>query len=473
MVSKVTYPRTKNILLLLQLLGDTFFAFCGLTLAYLIRFKTPLRNVGVSDDQLSFEIYMPLVIFGVMFYILSLVFLKAYDSRILLRPRRTWSILFKASSWWLFLFLAISLVIKFEPSISRFFALISFVTILGMIGGWRTLFHFCVIRSRAVHDRLKQRILVIGWSKEAMQLVRAVNANPYHPYEIAGVVGDASSMQGSLASLPCAYLGGIDALENVINEETVHIALIAESRSSKEEFLRISSICERLYVKVTVVPSFFRIFLSNLRFQSISGVPVLGVGELPVASFLNAMLKRLMDIAGAVVGLALSAPLVLVMAVLLKRESPGPVFYKQVRVGRHGRPFTIYKIRSMRLDADQSGKWTQNNDPRRLKIGIFMREHNIDEVPQFWNVLKGDMSLVGPRPERPEFIATFEREIPHYNPRHEVRPGMTGWAQVNGLRGDTSLVDRISYDLYYIENWTIWFDIMIILMTLGPQKNAG
>jgi lipopolysaccharide/colanic/teichoic acid biosynthesis glycosyltransferase len=149
------------------------------------------------------------------------------------------------------------------------------------------------------------------------------------------------------------------------------------------------------------------------------------------------------------------------------------VIYRQVRTGRYGRPFTIYKLRSMRLNAEASGaQWAVSGDPRRLKVGAFMRENNLDELPQFWNVLVGDMSLVGPRPERPELIRKFEKEIPHYNPRHEVRPGITGWAQVNGLRGNTSLVERIKYDLYYIENWSLWFDLQILLLTFSRNKNA-
>jgi lipopolysaccharide/colanic/teichoic acid biosynthesis glycosyltransferase len=163
----------------------------------------------------------------------------------------------------------------------------------------------------------------------------------------------------------------------------------------------------------------------------------------------------------------------LVLTVLITRESPGSVIYRQVRTGRNGKPFTIYKLRSMRLDAERNGaQWAVANDDRRLKIGAFMREWNLDELPQFWNVLKGDMSLVGPRPERPELIEKFEHEIPHYNPRHTVRPGVTGWAQVNGLRGNTSLVERINYDLYYIENWSVSFDFQIMAKTFIGAKNA-
>jgi len=231
--------------------------------------------------------------------------------------------------------------------------------------------------------------------------------------------------------------------------------------------------CERLYVQFKIIPSFFQIFVSNLRMQTISGVPILGVEALPVTHVANQTAKRAIDILGGLVGFLGSLPIMAIMALIIKKQSPGPIIYSQVRTGLHGRPFTIYKLRSMRLDAEKTGaQWCVQDDPRRLPIGAFMRKWNIDELPQFWNVLKGDMSLVGPRPERPELIKKFEHEIPHYNPRHEVRPGITGWAQVNGLRGNTSLVDRIKYDLYYIENWSIWFDFQIMLLTFVKRDNA-
>jgi exopolysaccharide biosynthesis polyprenyl glycosylphosphotransferase len=208
--------------------------------------------------------------------------------------------------------------------------------------------------------------------------------------------------------------------------------------------------------------------------QTISGVPILGVETLVSQSLTNQLIKRSTDILGALVGLTLSLPLMVVLAALVKRESPGPAVYRQIRVGLHGKPFTIYKLRSMHLDAEtQSGaRWAQPQDPRRLKIGAFMREWNLDELPQFWNILIGDMSLVGPRPERPELIAQFAYVIPHYTPRHEMRPGLTGWAQVNGLRGNTSLTERIRYDLYYIENWSFWFDVQILVLTFSHRQNA-
>jgi lipopolysaccharide/colanic/teichoic acid biosynthesis glycosyltransferase len=179
------------------------------------------------------------------------------------------------------------------------------------------------------------------------------------------------------------------------------------------------------------------------------------------------------DIIGGIVGLLLSIPIIIVFGILVYHESPGPIFYTQNRSGRGGRVFKIYKLRSMRLNADAKGaQWAVQNDPRRLKIGEFMRKMNIDEVPQFWNVLKGDMSLVGPRPEMTELIANWKEEIIHYNARHFAKPGMTGYAQVNGMRGNCDLRERVRYDLFYLENWSLWLDFQILLKTFFVRTNA-
>jgi exopolysaccharide biosynthesis polyprenyl glycosylphosphotransferase len=223
------------------------------------------------------------------------------------------------------------------------------------------------------------------------------------------------------------------------------------------------------------VPSYFSILVSGLYLETLSGIPILGVSRLPLDRMFNRLVKRLIDIAGSIVGLILSAPLIAIFGGLVYLESPGPILYRQRRLGRNGKTFDMLKIRSMRLDAEKDGKigWSIKDDPRRLRVGTFMRKWNIDETPQFWNVLKGEMSLVGPRPERPELIRNFKHQIPHYNVRHTVKPGLTGWAQVNGLRGDTDLSQRINHDLYYVEHWNLLFDLQLMFLTLLRNKNAS
>jgi exopolysaccharide biosynthesis polyprenyl glycosylphosphotransferase len=245
----------------------------------------------------------------------------------------------------------------------------------------------------------------------------------------------------------------------------------------RADLARLVELCERSYVELKIIPSVFQIFVSGLRLQTFGRVPVLGVEDLALNKLFNRALKRGTDLIGSVIGLALSAPVVALFAVLIKRESPGgPIFFRQSRVGAGHRAFTLYKLRSMTPDAagrDDEQVSTQADDPRLLRIGGFMRRWNLDELPQFWNVLRGEMSLIGPRPERPHHVDQLAGAIPHYLPRHLVKPGMTGWAQVNGLRGGSSLERRIQHDIYYIENWSPWLDLQILLLTLVRWRDPG
>jgi exopolysaccharide biosynthesis polyprenyl glycosylphosphotransferase len=473
MRTKRTFPRTQNYLLTLVFLGDVFFSYCGLTLAYVLRVKSPLRDVGTSPVSLNFENYQPLLWLGTVFLLLTYSACKLYDASLLLRPHRASSIILRGSFTWFLVFLGFSLAFRFEPAISRIFAALSCVTSAITMVSWRYMFYHWISNS-SWRDRLTQRVVLIGWNPEAERLVEAIDKDDNHPYEVIGVVAtkpaDAANPRQFLGE---RLLGDFNNLENILKQHPVDIAAVSDLDLTSEQILETVHVCERLYVQFKIVPSFFQIFVSSLRMQTISGVPILGVEALPVTHVANQAVKRGVDILGGLVGFFGSLPIMVALAMIIKKQSPGPVIYRQVRTGLHGKTFTIYKLRSMRLDAEKTGaQWCVQDDPRRLPIGAFMRKWNLDELPQFWNVLKGDMSLVGPRPERPELIAKFEHEIPHYNPRHEVRPGITGWAQVNGLRGNTSLVDRIKYDLYYIENWSVWFDFQIMLLTFIKRENA-
>ncbi len=195
-------------------------------------------------------------------------------------------------------------------------------------------------------------------------------------------------------------------------------------------------------------------------------MPLFGLKESPMHG-MNLLIKRAFDIAFSVIILILISPILLIIAIVIKLDSKGPVIYAQERVGADGRQFIIYKFRSMRVDAEKDGPvWAKSNDHRCTKIGALLRRHNLDELPQFFNVVRGDMSLVGPRPERPYYVEKFKNGIPRYMARHRVKSGITGWAQVNGLRGDSSIEERVKYDLFYIENWNLLFDIKILIMTL-------
>ena len=339
--------------------------------------------------------------------------------------------------------------------------------------GWRYCF-YRLCRSEPIAKNMRQRIVFIGWNEETDKLANAIRQAPDHPYEIAGCL--AAPKNGFLIDPPpdIKQFGQFDQLNELLPSGNVNMVVLADLDFETQEITALANHCEKEYVQFKVIPSYFQILVSGLQLETISGVPILGVTELPLDRLTNRIIKRAVDVVGGLAGLMLAIPLILIFGGIVFLESPGAIFYRQVRTGRNGRDFKIIKIRSMRLDAETKGgaQWAQEGDPRRLKIGAFMREWNIDEVPQFWNVLKGEMSLVGPRPERPELIVNFKDDIPHYNARHASKPGITGWAQVNGLRGNTSLTERVRYDLYYLENWSLWLDFQIMLLTFFKRDNA-
>ena len=238
---------------------------------------------------------------------------------------------------------------------------------------------------------------------------------------------------------------------------------------------RLIGFCENNLISFRLVPDLFRILTSGVDIQDINGVPVMGTARYPLDFTSKRILKRLFDICGALLALIFCSPILLIVACIVKRSSPGPILYRQIRCGENGRAFSMLKFRTMRADAekeDDTPGWTTPDDPRRTGAGAFLRKWNLDELPQFWNVLKGDMSIVGPRPERPYFVEQFKDDIERYMKRHTFKPGITGWAQVHGLRGDTSIQDRLRFDLFYLENWSLALDFKIILKTVFSTENA-
>jgi len=227
-------------------------------------------------------------------------------------------------------------------------------------------------------------------------------------------------------------------------------------------------------IQFYIVPDIFNFLTSKVELTSVGGINLIGLQKFPLDNGLNRLLKRLLDLIGSLLALCLLSWLFALLAIIVKCSSRGPVFYRQLRCHEDGKEFMMYKFRTMVEGAENmSGPvWAEQRDNRCTRVGALMRSMNLDELPQVFNVLKGDMSLVGPRPERPHFISQFKVDIPRYMSRHSIKPGITGWAQVNGWRGNTSLEERVKYDLYYIENWSIWLDLKIIFMTFFSFKNA-
>jgi exopolysaccharide biosynthesis polyprenyl glycosylphosphotransferase len=453
--------------------GDAVVALASLLAAFWLRFDTPFRQFGVEAPGIILRSYTNYIIFGSASLLLVLAQKQMYEGSWLLHRRSPLKVVMVACLIWGAGFLGFSLFFKFQPSLSRVYVALATFTAMTGLYTWRLLF-FRYLRQETIVGKLRQRILVVGWTDYAQRLKELIEKDPSHPYEVVCCV---PTPEGTFQQEPPPGIQRIDgyhAIRRVLNTLALDIVLVAEVNVPMKDWEALASLCEKELVQFKVVPSFFSIFISGLHLETLSGIPILGVSRLPLDRMFNKLVKRVIDIVGATAGLLLCAPLMAIFGTLVYLESPGPILYRQRRLGRNGKTFSMLKIRSMRLDAEKDGKvgWSTKDDPRRLRIGAFIRKWNIDETPQFWNVLKGEMSLVGPRPERPELIRNFKHDIPHYHARHSVKPGITGWAQVNGLRGDTDLTQRISHDLYYVEHWNPLFDLQVMFLTFFKNKNA-
>ncbi len=329
-----------------------------------------------------------------------------------------------------------------------------------------------LIIGRAIHARIQwraqaqgvgdDRVLLVGAGEVGQMILQKIISNPKLGFQVMGLIDNSS--RRSVMGIP--IIGAIADIPRVIDEFAVDEVIIGLPESSHQEIVGIISLCEREKVGIRVFPDVFQIMASEVTIGDLGGLPLLTIRDVALQGW-RLTLKRVMDILLSGVGLIVISPMMLFIALLIKLDSPGAVFYSQERMGLDARPFRILKFRSMRQDAETQGPgWTTEDDPRRTKLGTFMRRFNIDELPQLFNVFVGDMSLVGPRPERPIYVEQFRQRIPRYMDRHREKAGMTGWAQVNGLRGDTSIAERTKYDLWYIENWSLTLDIKIILRTI-------
>ena len=321
----------------------------------------------------------------------------------------------------------------------------------------------------------QKHIVMIGYSRATEQYIDRVRANPEWGYIIRGILAD--NVQRGTQYKGIKVIGRTENLTIILPENKLDEIVITLGLAEYHKLEHIVGMCEKSGVHTKFVPDYNNIIPTKPYTEDLLGMPVINIRRVPLNNVLNALVKRCVDVFGAMVALLLFAPVMAVVAVIIKVTAPGPLIYSQERIGLQNKPFRMYKFRSMVVQDQSSEKkqWTVQNDPRVTPIGRFIRKTSIDELPQLINVLMGDMSLVGPRPERPQFVEQFKEEIPRYMIKHQVRPGLTGWAQVNGYRGDTSIRKRIEHDLYYIENWTLGFDLKILFLTFFKgfvNKNA-
>lgn len=330
----------------------------------------------------------------------------------------------------------------------------------GRVVAW---FLFALLLRRGV---AQERVLIIGAGEMARFIIQKIRNQPGWGYRMVGVATTTPVNFEAVESVP--VLGPADDIEHLIATYALTEVIFADPSISRKDLLDLVTRCDRSQVSIRVLPDTFELMSGGVTVSDFNGLPMFSIRDAALRG-INRTLKRVVDIVVSGMIVVMLSPGLLLLAIIVKLTSgPGPVFYSQERVGLDGRIFSVLKFRSMRQDAEaQSGPvWARKGDPRTTLLGGFMRRFSVDELPQFVNVLTGDMSIVGPRPERPHFVAQFSQAIPRYGDRHREKAGLTGWAQVNGLRGNTSIEERTAYDLWYVENWSLWLDFKIMLRTI-------
>ncbi|MBI3761468.1 MAG: undecaprenyl-phosphate glucose phosphotransferase [Chloroflexi bacterium] len=458
-------PRNfKNTFTLALVLVDAAMVALAFWLAYQLRVLIPVPTEPV--DIAPFTAYLGLLVVQVISVLIVLFIYKMYHVlRAASRVDQFYSI-FAGVSTGSLLSVSVSVIIlknsPFEVDYPRAMIAYSWVLAILLI----TLGREALIGVRAAVQARglgQDRVVIVGTGEIAQMVLRKILWSPYLGYRVLGLVNGTES-PASVLDVP--VIGQVDDLPRLIDEQAVDEVIIALPNASDEEMLRIIGLCQRGRVNVKVFPNVFEIMAGQVTIDDLGGLPLLNVRDVALRGW-RLSLKRAVDVVGSAAGLILFSPLMMLAALLIKLESPGPVFFAQERMGLDAKPFTMIKFRSMRKDAESNGPgWTVADDPRRTRLGAFLRKIDVDELPQFINILLGDMSLVGPRPEQPAFVEQFQRIVPRYMERHREKAGMTGWAQVNGLRGDTSILERTKYDLWYIENWSLWLDLKIVVWTL-------
>lgn len=453
----------------LQVLIDAFVIVFSYVMAWVIKFQI-LKN---DDGKLPFKVYMLAMVAIVSVYLVLYHMFNLYTpKRVQGRRLELWNIV-KANAVGMALILGVLYLIKMiDFSRWMLFYFVVLNVVLETIA--RNLIRYFLRSIRRNGYNLKH-IVLVGYSRAAEEYIDRILDNPQWGYKVRGILDD--HIEAGTEYRGIKVIGRIANLMVILPENRLDEIAITLGLSEYYRLEEIVNLCEKSGVHTKFIPDYNRVIPTKPYTEDILGLPVINIRHVPLTNTFYAAMKRTMDIAGALCAIILFLPVMLFSAIMIKITSPGPLIFKQERVGLHNHTFMMYKFRSMDVQAPEKekSKWTVKNDPRVTNFGKFMRKTSIDELPQLFNVLKGEMSLVGPRPERPFFVEKFKEEIPRYMIKHQVRPGMTGWAQVNGYRGNTSIKKRIEYDLYYIENWTLGLDVKILFLTIFKgfiNKNA-
>jgi Undecaprenyl-phosphate glucose phosphotransferase len=447
----------------IYLINDAVASNLAMLFAWFLRFS--VKVIPVTKGQQEVETYLQLL------PIVTIVFPLAFAVQGLYRIRPTRS---KTEEWLSVAIGSVVATVVFSGVLlwvrpgnqnvlySRATLLIFLVCAAVFVILGRTVVRAVIERGYKSGKRL-DRVLIAGSGELARAVVERVSGHRELGFTLVGYLrnGEESKLDG----LEC--LGTIDDAVRVIDERKIDHVFVALPHASSEAMMALLDRLVRSVVAIHVVPDLLQFMVLRSRVEDLDGLPTINLSETPLEGW-SRFVKRGFDLFVATAALVVFSPVMLLVAIIIKLEDRGPVFYRQERMGLDGKPFDIFKFRSMHVGAEnESGaKWAEKDDPRRTHVGRFIRKTSLDELPQLFNVLLGDMSVVGPRPERPQFVEQFRAEFPHYMLRHKVRAGITGWAQVHGWRGNTSIRIRIEHDLYYIENWSLTLDVKILFMTL-------
>ncbi|MBQ0059661.1 MAG: undecaprenyl-phosphate glucose phosphotransferase [Lachnospiraceae bacterium] len=453
------------------LVMDAVVMILAYVLAWSLRFRSGL--MGSSVEVIPMIYYMAALILLVPgTLILNAAFGLYTGSRVKGRRNEIAGILGANISSMLILLMVLYLV--HQDNWSRSMIFVFYMMNIVVISFLRLLVNH-LVKKTLKSGKFQRNILLIGYSRAAEEFIDRVIDNPEWGFNIRGILDD--KVQAGTLYKNIKVLGRIDNLMIILPENHLDEIVITLGLSEYYRLEQIVTLCEKSGVHTKFVPDYNKIIPTRPYTEDLKGLPVVNIRYVPLTNPFWSAVKRLMDIVLGSIGLIVASPVMLVCAILIKATDKGPLVFEQERVGLHNKTFKMYKFRSMVVQDESKEKkaWTVKDDPRVTKIGKFMRKTSVDELPQLINIIKGDMSLVGPRPERPFFVEKFQEEIPRYMVKHQVRPGLTGWAQVNGYRGNTSIARRIECDLYHIENWTIGLDIKIMFLTVFKgfiNKNA-
>lgn len=443
-------------------ISDILILFISISLAYFIRFF--ILNPAPGVAYIDLHKYLQFTLITIPINIIIYYFLHLYDSFRTKSFSKELSNIVKANTILIIALLSILFTVKLVH-LSRLVLVIFYFINITLISVKRYTLRKVLWNIRSKGLNLKH-VIIIGSGETAKEYLNIIKNNKEYGYNYVGYVSNNLAFEGENLGTYCDLL---DILLKQKPDEVI-CALDVEDAKYLEDVV---SACEHSGTKISIIPFCYKYIPSQPYIDVIGHMPLINIRRIPLDNLGNASLKRTLDIFGSLFLILITSPIMLFTSIAIKLTSPGPVIFKQTRVGLNKNPFVMYKFRSMRINSESNTAWSTNVDHRKTKFGSFIRKFSIDELPQFFNVLKGDMSLVGPRPELPHFVDTFKDEIPLYMVKHQVKPGITGLAQVNGYRGDTSIKKRIEYDIYYIENWSIFMEISILFKTVfkGIKNN--